>query len=332
MSKRFYKLPTFEQTLNRLVGPFVTIFTIHRAKPSNGSFSGLDESLLERCLDYATKKDYAFASIDQIVEDAIKGNISQQPTLCFTLDDGYADQTERLIPLLLNHKTSPTLFVITDFIDQQMWPWDAKLTYLIWNTPLQSCTLNIGNTTLEIDLSTAEKRILARRQVIQTVKWLDPDHHIEAINTIAQACQLEIPTTAPNEFKATTWQQLRDLETQGLRIGSHTQSHIVFNSSNDALIQNELQGSRIKLQTELNSPSTVFCYPLGTQQDFSPRHTQLVKAAGYTSAITTISNITTLADIRKDPFQIQRIGFPNSFEKFVRYTSWREVIRGKLPF
>jgi peptidoglycan/xylan/chitin deacetylase (PgdA/CDA1 family) len=332
MSKKFYNLPTFEQTLNRLVGPFVTIFTIHRAQPSNSAYSGLDEQLLERCLDYATKKNYAFASIDQIVEDALKGNTSQQPTLCFTLDDGYVDQAERLLPLLLDYKTSPTLFVITDFIDRKMWPWDAKITHLIWNTPLQFCALTIGNTKLEIDLSTPEKRVIARRQVIQAVKRFDPGGHAETIEAIADACQLTLPSTIPKEFTAVTWQQLRDLETQGLRVGSHTRSHIVFNSSSDELIQNELQESRLTLQTELSSPSSVFCYPLGTRQDFSPRHTQLVKAAGYTSAISTISNITTFADIRKDPFQIQRIGFPNTFEKFVRYTSWREVIRGKLPF
>lgn len=318
--------------MNQLVGPFVTIFTIHRPAPKNGSFNGVDEQLLERCLHYARAKNYRFASIDELVDDALNHKSYKQPTLCFTLDDGYADQVTRLLPVLLNYKAAPSFFVITDFIDKKIWPWDAKLAYLIWNTPLQYCTISIGQRQLTLDLSTVEKRIFARRLAIQTIKLLAPNELDDAIMNIAHQCQLLLPLTIPDEFAPTTWQQLRALEAQGLHVGSHTQSHVVLNSANTAQIRNELLNSRLKLQAELESPSSVFCYPLGTRKDFSPAHMQLVQEAGYTSAISTISNTTSLHAIRKHPFQIRRIGFPNSFEKFTRYTSWLEVIRSKFPF
>jgi len=327
-----YKSTALERFMNKLLDPFVTIFSIHRALPESGAYNGLDEQLLEQCLDYAKQKDYQFLPIDRIVEDAIQGIEYQQPTICFTLDDGYSDQATRLLPLLLAENTAPSLFVITDFIDQQLWPWDAKLTYLIWNTPLQSLQLIVGAQKLSFDLSSTSKRVAARREAIQAVKLLAPELHAKTIVDIAAACQLKIPESPPKEFEPISWQRLRDLEVQGLRIGSHSQSHLIFNSASDLFIRNELSYSKQRLNDELKNPSAVFCYPLGTRKDFSANHIELVKEAGFKSAITTISNVTTLDSIRSNPFQIQRIAFPSSFEKFVRYTSWKEALRSKLPF
>lgn len=327
-----HKGSVLEQFMTKLAGSFVTIFTIHRPTPNSGAYNGLDEQLLEQCLRYAKQKDYQFLSIDRIVEDAIKGVEYEQPTICFTLDDGYSDQATRLLPLLLAEKTAPTLFVITDFIDQQLWPWDAKLTYLIWTTPLQSIQFVVGSQTLVFDLSSTSKRVTARREAIQTVKLLDPALHVKTILDIATACQLDVPELPPKEFEPISWQTLRELEIQGVRIGSHSQSHLIFNSASDAAIRGELKHSKQRLSEELQNPSSVFCYPLGTRKDFSASHIELVKEAGFTSAITTISNVTTLDSIQSNPFQIQRIAFPSTFEKFVRYTSWKEALRSKLPF
>lgn len=332
MSNYNDKQPILSRLLSRFMESFVTVFTIHRPHPQNGAFSGVSEDHLLRCLDYATKKNYRFASIDQLVDDALNNNMLAQPTICFTLDDGYADQATRLVPPLIDYKASPTLFVITDFIDQKTWPWDAKLTYLLWNIPRVSHTVRVGNENLTLDLSSKEKRIAARRSLIKKVKWLSPEQLSECIDSIEAIYQPNNVTLIPDEFAPATWQQLRELELKGVRIGSHTKSHMVFNSATDAVIENELQQSFFRLKTELSSPSSVFCYPLGSQQDFSSHHIQLVKNAGYRAAVSTISNITNMTEIRKHPFQIQRIGFPNSFETFVRYTSWREAIRSKLPF
>lgn len=326
------KIRLFDQWMNQLVGPFITVFTIHRPAPADGSFSGVNERLLEQCLMYAKEKKYKFASIDQVVEDALNHEVYKEPTLCFTLDDGYEDQVARLTPILLEHKASPTFFVITDFIDQKIWPWDAKLAFILWNSPLSACTVIIGSTKFTLDLSTTAKRIATRRLVIQTIKLLPPNELDNCILQIASQCQIAIPNAIPAEFAPTTWQQLRNLESQGLRVGSHTKSHVVFNSTSASQIRDELTQSQQKLKSELANPSSVFCYPLGTDKDFSHEHIQLVREAGYTSAISTISKTTSLESIRKQPFQIRRIGFPNTFEKFIRYTSWLEAIRSKFPF
>jgi peptidoglycan/xylan/chitin deacetylase (PgdA/CDA1 family) len=318
--------------LNRLIGPYFTIFTLHRCNSNNGAYGGTDEALLKKCLDYASKNDYRFLSIDDVVKESLNGLTSSQPTICFTLDDGYADQSNHLVPLLLDYKAAPTLFVITDFVDNTLWPWDAKLVYLIWNTPLDHIILTIGKTTLTLDLSSASKRISSRRLVNDVVKKIPPELHDQVISDIAKDCQLKLPLSPPEEFLNTNWSRLRELERHGLRVGSHTASHLVFNSANEERIHQELVKSKTQLTNELKNPSSVFCYPLGSAKDFSAQHIHLIKAAGYSAAVSTLSSITNKKAINAKPFQIERIAFPNTFEKFVRYISWKEVVRSKLPF
>lgn len=318
--------------MHKLLGSFVTIFTIHRPTPVSGAYNGLDEQLLEQCLAYATKKNYRFIALDTLIAEALANNSKPQPTICFTLDDGYTDQAERLLPLLLHYKAAPSLFVITDFIDNKLWPWDAKLTYALWHSPLSRVELRIGLQHLSLDLSSTEKRMAARRTAMQALKQLDPALHTETLLAIAASCKISLPLLPPEEFSPVSWHSLRKLEAQGVRIGSHSQSHLIFNSASDSTIRAELMHSKQRLAAELQNPSSVFCYPLGMRQDFSERHIPLVQAAGYCAAISTISNVTNTTAIRNAPFQIQRIAFPNNFEKFVRYTSWKEALRSKLPF
>lgn len=328
----YRKVPLLDQWMNRCFGPFVTIFTIHRASPSNNAYKGLDEALLEQCLEYATQKGYRFASVDQLVLEAMSGSFVKHPTICFTLDDGYDDQVTRLLPILLRYKTSPTLFVITDFIDGKMWPWDAKIGHLLWNTQKQSVALLIDSQQLSLDLNSVDKRKLARRQLNNALNLLDSEQQAKYIAMLADMCELPITESAPEQFMPTTWQALRELESSGLRVGSHTQTHLVLSAASDERIATELTNSKARLATELHNPSCVFCYPLGTKIDFTLSNIQLIKDAGYSAAVTTVANVTNMKSIQNYPFQIQRIGIPNSFEKFVRYISWKEALRSKLPF
>lgn len=326
------KTPFLDHWMNKVLGPFVTIFTIHRASPENKAYGGLDEKLLEQCLAYATQKGYRFASVDQLVEEALSGQPIRQPTISFTLDDGYDDQVTRLLPILLRHRASPTLFVITDFLDGKTWPWDAKINHLIWNTRKEAINLSIGSHQLSLDLGSAENRKIARRQLNREFNPLNSEEQAHYLRVLAERCELPITESAPQQFMPTSWQALRDLEASGLRVGSHTQTHLVLSAASNETISNELVNSKARLSQELQNPSSVFCYPLGTKTDFNLSNIQLIQNAGYRSAVTTVANVTSIMSIKRNPYQIQRIGIPSSFEKFVRYISWKEALRSKLPF
>lgn len=320
-----------DHLMSKMIGPFVTIYTLHRPSPADKSFSGIDEGLLEQCLQYAVERGYAFASIDELVESALRGERLTKPTLCFTLDDGYADQLTRLIPVLLKYQAKPTLFAITDFVDKQDWPWDARLAYLIWNTPETQLRLESKGQELILDCANAKERIATRRAMSRYAKTLTREELPIFLAAMEQACAIAVPQQTPTNYAAANWDELRQFEQQGLRVGAHTCTHHVLSAQSDEQIIAELTGSRARIQTEMQNPSQVFCYPSGTAGDFSAtRHPALVQQAGFTAAITTISKPTNFEAMRARPFLIDRIGFPETFARFVRYSSWIEVLRSRL--
>lgn len=320
--------------VNRLMksvfGPFVTIYTLHRPSPANHSFHGIDEHLLERCLQFTLDRGYCFASIDELVEAAITRRKLQQPTLCFTLDDGYEDQLSRLIPVLLKYQAKPTLFTITDFVDQMDWPWDAKISYVLWNTPVTHGTLAIGRDSLTLNCSTPELRIATRRTFSRHAKSLSSQNLQIFLIELEKLCGVPLPEKAPENYAPTTWGVLRQYEQLGLRVGAHSRSHHVLSALSEDQVIQELTHSKARVEAELKNPSQVFCYPSGTAKDFTAVHPRLIEQVGFSSAITTISRPTNLQAIREDLYQIDRIGFPETFDKFVRYSSWIEVLRNKL--
>ena len=143
-------------------------------------------------------------------------------------------------------------------------------------------------------------------------------------------CGVNVPESAPEEYAPATWEELRTCEQRGLRVGAHSRSHLVLSALSDEEILQELTYSKHRIESELNNPSRVFCYPSGTARDFSATHPRLVEQVGFSSAITTISKPTNLHMIRNNLYRIDRIGFPETFDKFVRYSSWIEVLRNKL--
>jgi peptidoglycan/xylan/chitin deacetylase (PgdA/CDA1 family) len=320
-----------ESYFSSLFGSYVTVFMLHRAAPADKSFHGISEELLERCLRYAVENGYDFMSVDEVVDCAVQRKKVSRPTLCFTLDDGYADQVSRLVPVLLRYRTKPTIFAITDFIDGLDWPWDAKLAYAVKHSPLTKCNLNVRGDITHLDLSTPEARIRSRRFVTSHVKSQRLEDLNDYISEVEAACQVSIPVEAPEDYRPATWDELRASENQGLTVGSHTRSHAVLSSLNDQRVAAELAHSKRRLSEELTRPSQVFCYPSGTKRDFSRSHEKLVKAANYQGAVSTISQTSYLSAIRQNPYRVTRIGFPTQFDKFVRYSSWFEALRSKLP-
>ncbi|WP_439510624.1 polysaccharide deacetylase family protein [Marinimicrobium koreense] len=320
-----------ERCFSALSGPYVTIFMLHRPLPGDRSYHGTSEKLLEECLQFAVKQKYDFIALDDLIDRAVQGQRIKRPTLCFTLDDGYSDQVTRLIPVLLKYDAKPTLFVITDFIDGKDWPWDAKISYLIRNSRLREASVVMQGSEIPLKLDSVKDRVHSRRLLSAYAKRIQSSDIPEFVDRISAALDVETPFSAPEDYLPASWDQLREAEKAGVTIGSHARSHFVLSAMNPGTISEELVYSKARLKEELQSPSQIFCYPSGTTQDFSRNHELMVRMAHYRGAVSTISQTSYLKDIRRNPYRVARIGFPGDFDQFMRYASWIEALRSKLP-
>lgn len=97
--------------------------------------------------------------------------------------------------------------------------------------------------------------------------------------------------------------QVRQLLASGLfELGSHTLSHPNFHHLSRCEREQELRESKRKLEQLFSAQVLSFAYPFGL---FQPEDPDLVKAAGYTSAVTTEAGIET--DFGPRLFTLRRV-------------------------
>jgi peptidoglycan/xylan/chitin deacetylase (PgdA/CDA1 family) len=96
-------------------------------------------------------------------------------------------------------------------------------------------------------------------------------------------------------------EQLDQWLAAGMEVGSHSSSHPRLHEMAADAAQDEIADSRAALRNMFGVPVEHFAYPFG---DFSDETASLVRAAGYTSAVTVLPGI---ARPRDDPFRLPRI-------------------------
>src|SRR3954451_5696930 len=83
------------------------------------------------------------------------------------------------------------------------------------------------------------------------------------------------------ELHPLDWDELRRLHAAGWEIGSHTRTHARLTPLDDALLADELAGSRERLSAELGAPCRTLAYPFGEADE---RVIAAAGAAGYDAA------------------------------------------------
>lgn len=108
----------------------------------------------------------------------------------------------------------------------------------------------------------------------------------------------------------------------GMEMGSHTRQHIRLTESSSEECFQEINGSKIDLEREFGVKVDSFSYPYG---DYDDRVVSIVKAAGYSTAVTTRTGRT---QVKGDPHRIRRVGAAGLVSVIVgvmtNYHNWRE--------
>jgi peptidoglycan/xylan/chitin deacetylase (PgdA/CDA1 family) len=102
------------------------------------------------------------------------------------------------------------------------------------------------------------------------------------------------------ERRMLTAAQLRELDREGVTIGSHTVSHVRLAGLDPVRLGAELAESRLQLEDALGKPVVHFAFPYGSRDAAA---TRAVREAGYESACTTQAGLN-LPGV--DPFALHR--------------------------
>lgn len=316
---------------NWLFGQGLPVFMLHRMHADGQPYTGICPDHLRRCLQYLVDRGYHFISLEDVIQSITNNRTLPHKAVAFSMDDGYADQAEIAAPIFIEFNCPATLFVITAFLDNNMWPWDAKVTHIINATRKESFEITLGDEHFHLPLANEHERREARNIIRETIKVMAADTIDHSLGQLALATGTDIPEAPPAYVRPMNWDTARLLETQGIKFAPHTISHRILSKLDAISAEREIIESWQRISEELVSPSPIFCYPNGRLCDYGPREINVLKQAGFIGAVSTTSGSIEIGNTLPDyAYNLPRHSLPTDFDDFIQHCSWIETAKEKV--
>jgi peptidoglycan/xylan/chitin deacetylase (PgdA/CDA1 family) len=274
------------------------LLTFHRVAPAtvwsrlpNRNFY-IDLDFLDRLLAHLRRRRWKIVTIGEALEQA------QDPTsnvrfVNFSIDDGYRDNYELLVPLFRKHGAPITLYVTTGIPDRTIPMWWAGLE----DTLFRRDRVVVDGQTIDVGSNEARRRRYAEIEAVWSKA--DPAQHYRTF-----CADNHVDDETIHSRHALSWKMLEELRGDPLvEIGSHGSMHlrIASLSAEDALA--ELKSGRQRLMDRLGVDIRHYAFPYGRSTDCGFRDFELARVAGFASAATTRKGLIRYA---QDPFQLPR--------------------------
>lgn len=310
-----------------------TIFMLHRLNAPEHDIRGHSAEFVCNALHELSQSGAHFVSVRSIIERWNAGLEIGPDEIAFTFDDGFADQAQLLRQAFVPVGCPATVFLITDFLDGKLWPWDDQIGYIIRHTTRPTATLAFGGRQLSLDLRSVAARQKAVEQVRERCKKTSNSDLYAQLRDVAAQLDVELPQEPPAEYRPMAWNEVRSLAAQNIDFGPHSMTHRILSRLSSQEAQREIAGSWARLKQELDNPLPVFAWPTGRRSDYERKDIEIARHIGLQASMATdddYSYVPKRGD-RDDLFKIKRFALPDSTQGVLRYGSWIERGRQLLP-
>ncbi len=202
--------------------------------------------------------------------------------VCFTIDDGYADNLEVALPVFRKHGAPFTVYIATGFLDHSVFYWWGGIEELVSRNDEIFVPANGDRPALRLSARTWQEKQAVYDQ-------LDSLCHREGVDVARQLLQAyKIDSQALLSRDALSVAQARQLAHDPLvTIGAHGVTHqrLSLLSRDQALA--ELREGRRLLEQKLGVDVRHLAYPYGGPDACGTREFELAREVGYLSAVTT---------------------------------------------
>jgi peptidoglycan/xylan/chitin deacetylase (PgdA/CDA1 family) len=234
-----------------------------------------------------------FEAVDRLTSRTLPSR-----AVAITFDDGYADNALIALPILTAHGLHATFFVADGYLDGGRMFNDTVIE-AVRRLQEPMLELSVPGVPSALPVGSLEEKRQALARILGTVKYLEPEHRLRAVEQIAARAAAPLPTDL-----MMTREQVRSLVRAGMDVGGHTVNHPILSSVESDTARREIETNRSNLRAITGKEIALFAYPNGVPgKDFAYEHTALVRAAGYKAAVTTSWGA---ADAGCDPYQLPR--------------------------
>jgi len=220
------------------------------------------------------KANFRVISVNQLVSEINEGFVEPY-SVALTFDDGHQDFYTNAWPLLKKYQLPASLYVTTGFVDHICWLWPDLLRYILLNTQQNTIDIpGVGETPLE------QSNILnVWNRLGDYCLGLRTADRTRFLQDLAQELNVSTDIQPLSPFSPVTWDQLREMQREGLDVGSHTVTHPILSDLEEDQLVTELTSSYQRIQDEMGHPPTGICYPNGMARDISPLVEKLARAS-----------------------------------------------------
>jgi peptidoglycan/xylan/chitin deacetylase (PgdA/CDA1 family) len=207
-----------------------------------------------------------------------------------TFDDGYRTCRDVALPILSRLGLPATFFIATDYVSSRRPFWWDSVSYLVKRSPASRIGLTYPQA-LMVDLADRPAAIARIRRAVSSSFGVDLPRFVAEL---AGAARVEWTADTQRELAdrlIMTWDDVRAVHDAGMDIASHTRSHQVLRNLGVYALGDELSGSRVDIEREVEQPVHSVAYPVGYRISHIPRLRAAVQRAGYDIGYTNATGV-----------------------------------------
>ena len=271
------------------------------------------------------KRHFELVPLEEWLRRAKEGAPLPRLACAITFDDGWRDNYDFALPVLVKHGAPATIFLVSSFIGTTYRFWPNRLMSLLQKSFAEPASVSFPEPLRRIVapvLTEAGRRgeltVEDADRVVQGAKGFNEEEIRSLVETAEKS-----GGERGDAGEILNRDQVAKMAASGLiRYGSHTATHFRLGGRiSPSELEREIVGSRKALQDLSGQAIELFCYPNG---ETSPAAIDLVRRH-YLGAVTTRSG---WYDASGDPHLIHRIGVhedvSNAREPFLeRLSGWR---------
>lgn len=214
-----------------------------------------------------------------------------------TFDDGYKDNIENALPVLIENSVPATFFIATAFLNGGIM-WNDVIIHSIKQTNKEQIDLTSLNLKMFL-VRTKEEKVKTIEELIGYLKYKKMSERQTISLKINEICEVRLPLDLMMNK-----QDVIKLYQAGMEIGGHTSNHPILSSEDDDTVVEEIKSGKRFLEKLLKTNISSFAYPNGKYPvDYNVKHRDIVKNAGFNMAVTTNWG---LNNSKTDEFQLYR--------------------------
>lgn len=278
--------------LRRLFKKEVIILAYHRILDTHDDESYLfDEELISANSDAFLwqinflKKHYDVISFAELSQRLASNKPLTGRELIITFDDGFSDNYSNAYRLLDSVDIPAVFYISTGYIGADKTFWFNEVVHAI--KVAKKLSFSIADTTYDFESSKKNKE-KAIQLVLNQLKEIPNSERLNAIESLYRELDFRAYAIPASELPM-TWENINEMASNNMEIGSHAVSHPILSRLTDEEMQQEIIDSKNTIETMTKKVCRTIAYPVGGRNAFTEKVQKISETAGYEYGLSYIS-------------------------------------------